>query len=718
MDADSMAAASYEAMLRENDAETIVELRHQIAAADVAYYEHDAPFFDDAHYDDLKRQLAALEEARPDLVTPTSPTQIVSGKASDRFAKIKHRQPMLSLDNSLSIEELYKWCEGLGTFPGGLRRNILAELKMDGLSLSVTYAKGKLVSAATRGDGEVGEDVTEQAKQITDLPLTIANEDDIFEVRGECYMPRSVFADLNAALADAGKKLLVNCRNAAAGSLRQKDPAVTKARRLAFMAFGVSDETLPAMDSDARILDLLAVYGFSVVPNNLMLNGLPVNHYARKIEDQRAEFDFDIDGIVYKIDERSIRREFGFTSRAPRWATAYKFPAERKTTILKAIEIQVGRTGAQTPVGILEPVFVGGVTVTSVTLHNEDEINRLHLVPGATVIVQRAGDVIPQVVGVDPDAPIVKGFYSFPTTCASCGSLTFRPEGEAVRRCIAGTTCPAQTQAALEHFVSRDAMNIDGLGPSQIAELIEQFGLSKASQIMALPDARYETYWDVANWGEAPDGTVEEWIANWKGWGKTSAAKLMRAIKKARKVDLARFIYALGIRNVGETTSKDIAKHIKTVDAFFDAVRHVDGFRDAGIGDVHGIGPTVVRSIDQHFEVEANFKEVHDLRLVCEIGDVAVRAGGPALLEGEMLCFTGGMTTYSRDQALIIAADLGAKVTNAPSKKVSILVAGTNVGAKKIEAAKLAGSDVKDEAWFVGVVEEAKLQGYKPDVLA
>lgn len=714
MDSDQLAASTYQQMMSAgNDSASRTrhtELLHILAAADVGYYEHDEPVMEDHAYDDLKRELAQIESDYPILVSGESPTQKVSGKATDRFAKVKHRQPMLSLDNSLTLDALFEWAEGLN-LP---QADILGELKMDGLSLSVTYEAGKLVRAATRGDGEIGEDVTEQAKQITDLPLTIAFKG-FLEVRGECYMPRSVFTDLNEGFAAEGKKLLVNCRNAAAGALRQKNPAVTKTRRLRFMAFGISDESMPDQDSDTNILEALHELRFSVVPHDIVTASWIARH-AKKTAEKRAGLDYDIDGIVYKIDSRALRRKFGFTSRAPRWATAYKFPAERKTTILRKIVVQTGRTGALTPVGVLDPVFVGGVTVTSVTLHNEDEIKRLRLIPGVKVVVQRAGDVIPQVVGLADDSPIVKGIYVFPTECPSCGGRTERPEGEAVRRCIAGSACPAQVQGYLEHFVSRDAMNIDGLGPSQIADLIQYLGLKRPSQIMCLPEATCADFDRGLPGGPCGDRTVAEDMEEWDGYGKSSVAKLMKAIKAARKPSLDRFIYALGIRNVGETTAKDIAKHLKTVDAFFEAVSYDGGFADMGVGSIDGIGPIIMSSIEDHFHGRPQYDEAFALRQALDIQDMK-SSDGPQVLAGEVVCFTGGMDRWSRDQAFVIAEELGAKITNSAAKKTTILVAGSNVGAKKIEAAEKNGCKVISEADFIAIVEDAITQGYKLDVM-
>ncbi len=691
------------------------DLLTRAAEADRAYYEDDAPIMEDGDYDAIKRSIATVEAAKPWLVSKDSPTQKVGGKAdAERFAKAEHLQRMESLANSFNGEDLAAFVARCGIGP---EEDLIAELKMDGLSMSLIYRDGKLVRAATRGDGTIGEDVTEQAKQIIDLPHEIEELEEV-EVRGECYMSKTSFENNNKRLSAAGKKLLVNCRNGAAGALRQKNPKVTKERGLSFMAFGVSDASLTHLDDDGDVLADLSAMGFSVVPfRRVKATAFAVGLDVEQAAKERPGLPYDIDGRVYKVASRAKRRAMGSTSNAPRWATAYKFPAERRTTLLKDIVVQTGRTGALTPVGVLEPVFVGGVTVSSVTLHNEDEIERLDLVPGCHVIVQRAGDVIPQIVGVDPNGPIVKGIYGFPTECPSCGGPTDRPAGQAVRRCIAGTTCPAQVQTYLEHFVSRKAMNIDGLGPSQIEDMIQYLGLSKASQIMNLPD-----YVLAEIDGDFPEGEenmpVSEAMEFWDGYGKSSVAKIMKAIKKARSPDLARFIYALGIRNVGETTAKDLAKHFGTVSAFFDAVRVENGFKDAGIGSIDGVGPVVMESIEDHFSSNHNFDEAFALRLACEIQDMPkASASEVQTLAGETICFTGGMTRWSREQGLLIAAELGAKTTNSAAKSTTILVAGSNVGAKKIEAAEKNGTKVISEQDFINIVEEAISLGYKLDVM-
>lgn len=382
--------------------------------------------------------------------------------------------------------------------------------------------------------------------------------------------------------------------------------------------------------------------------------------------------------------------------------------------------VQTGRTGALTPVAILEPVSVGGVTVTSVTLHNEDEIHRLGLWPkiGMKVVIQRAGDVIPQVVGIAPGEPMVKGIWHFPTECPSCGGAAERPDGESIRRCLNATTCPAQVQGYLEHFASRKAMNIDGLGPSQITDLVDgMFGIKKASQIMALPDLTLYDFGTADEWNAA-DSPISEIMETWAGYGKSSVAKLMKAIKKARSPDLARFIYALGIRNVGEGTSKDIAKHLVTVEAFFEAVVTAGGFKLAGISSIDGIGPVVMDSIENHFWSAKNYDETFALRLVCDIKDMpSVELSEVQPLAGEVVCFTGSMTRWSRDQGILIAGELGAKVTNSAAKSTTILVAGTNVGAVKIKKATDLGTKVITETEFIAIVETAISQGYHLDVM-
>lgn len=696
------------------------DLVRERAAADVAYYEHDAPVMSDEDYDILSITITTIEADYPELCFKDSPVKKVSGRATEGFEKVKHKVRMESLANSFNQQDLNAWRNGF-TLTDEDSPLLLHELKMDGLSLSVHYEDGFLTSAVTRGDGETGEDVTKQALRIWDLPSIIEATGHV-EVRGEVYMSRTQFAKLNAELEAQGKKKLVNCRNAAAGALRQKNPDITEQRGIQFMAFGVSPTTFALMDTDEQVLEKLKALGFNVVPYGWIEDITEAEAVIEAIERERAHLAYDIDGVVWKIDDRIARERLGSTSKAPRWATAFKFAAEKKATRLLDVQFQVGRTGAITPVAILEPVFVGGVTVSNATLHNEDEIARLGITIGDMVEIQRAGDVIPQVVRVvdDPADQLWDGIYQtvrFPTTCPSCKGPTERKEGEAVRRCISGPTCPAQRQGYLEHFVSRDAMNIDGLGPSQIEDLIKYLGLSKASQIMTLPDA-YLYDFGFSQADAVPNEPVTDVMQVWSGYGKSSVTKMMRAIKKARTPDLGRFIYALGIRNVGSSTAKDIARHFGTVDAFFKAVKVTGGFQAAKLQDVDGIGPIVMASLDDFFEKVDNYDETFALRLALEIADMPkAQAAEVQLLAGEVVCFTGGLDRWSREQAMLIATELGAKVINSAAKSTTILVCGNNVGAKKIEAAEKNGAVAKDEAWFIGIVEQAIEQGYKLDVM-
>lgn len=695
-------------------------LLEQAALADAAYYQDDMPIMSDADYDDIKRSIAKLEAEHPHLVSPDSPTQKISGAASEAFEKVRHRQRMESLDNSFSPTEVAEWAsKNLGD-----EDVLLGELKMDGLSLSVVYENGVLVRAVTRGDGEVGEDVTHTAREIVGLPLNIKRyldpADEVVEVRGEVYMTHAAFDthNTNVEMGTAGKgvKKLVNCRNGAAGALRQKDPKITAKRKIRFMAFGVTEDTFPDLENDDEVLETLGSMGFEVVPHFIIGNQpKAIEQQIEKYATERPDLPFDIDGIVWKINNRGTRKGMGSTSRAPRWATAYKFPAEKKTTKLLDVQFQVGRTGAITPVAILEPVFVGGVTVSTATLHNEDELRRLDVFINDIVEIQRAGDVIPQVVRVVERARDALSI-TFPTECPACGGPTQRHDDEAVRRCTSGWNCEPQVQAYLEHFVSRDAFNIDGLGPSQLEDLREFLDVVEPSVIMKLPDLRVYDLFPSQFDPRRDEITVEEAIANWKGYGKTSAKKLMTTIKRARTIQLDRFIYALGIRNVGKTTARDIAKELKTVNAFFTCVKN-EGIFEEKIGHVDGIGPVVLSSLEAHFENEDNYKEVFALRLACEIQDMPMNESGPKPLAGEVICFTGGMPKWTRDQCLIIAEELGAKTTNAAAKKTTILVAGENVGAKKIEAAEKFGCRIESPEWFYGVVEEAVSEGYKLDVM-
>lgn len=669
--------------------------------ADLAYHELDDPVMTDADYDALCRELRTLDV----------PLGVGAKPVSGRFKKVTHKVRMESLDNAFTEEDVTNF---LGNLPADAVFSILAQHKLDGLSLSLEYERGKLIRAVTRGDGEIGEDVTAQASTISTIPQEVDHPRPL-TVRGEVVMTKVEFERINAELAAAGKKLFANPRNAAAGSLRQKNPAITASRKLTFIAFGVTPESFPGVHQDEEVLSSLSALGFTAAESDECGSLAAIMTHFTLMEANRASLPYDVDGVVYKANDRTLREYMGSTSRAPRWAIAHKFPAEKAITVLTAVDYQVGRTGAITPVARLLPVNVGGVLVSNATLHNEDEIARLGILIGDRVEVQRAGDVIPQVLRVIEKA-WAGAEIVFPTTCPSCGSETLRERDEAVRRCVAGRDCPAQLQAFLEHFVSRDAINIDGLGASQIADLVDgMFGLKSPVEVMRLPDLYLYDFGPAEMWNAA-DRPVSEVMEEWAGYGKTSVRNLMAAIKKARTVDLARFIYALGIRNVGQTTAKDIARFFGSADAFFEAIAYEDGF--VPLLNVDGIGTVVLDCIEQHFSIKARYDEAFELRHVCDVQDpVKPRFDSTMLLAGETIVFTGGLERWDRDAASVIAEDLGAKVTGSVSKKTTILVAGTNTGKVKTDKAEACGTKVIDEAGFIEIVERAVAAGYKLDVM-
>lgn len=684
------------------------ELMRQKAEADFAYHVLDDPIISDAEYDSICTQI--ITEGG-DLDTVGAP---VTGT---NFAKVKHRVRMGSLDNAFAPEDVGKFALTTNA------THYTAQHKMDGLSLDLTYENGKLAQAATRGDGEIGEDVTAQARHLN-IPLTV-EEPSLFNVRGEAYMPRSIFLKLNEELTAAGKKPFANCRNAAAGSMRQKKAKLVADRGIRFMTFGATPDSFPTLVSEFEVLARLKSMGFDIVPTWECDGSVELLQTFDEIALERPNLDYDIDGVVYKVDNRKHRVELGETSRTPRWGIAHKFPAEKAITVLRGVDFQVGRTGAITPVARLDPVNVGGVMVANATLHNEDEIKRLGVNIGDKVEIQRAGDVIPQVMRV-VDINHNGVATVFPTACPCCSGETHREPGEAVRRCIAGHNCPDQLQAFLEHFVSRDAMNIDGLGPSQIKDLIRFLRIKFPAQIMQLPDLKVSNdpdkpliVWDAEIDFESETCveylTVAQAMAIWEGYGKTSVTKLMSAIRKARTVSLDRFIYALGIRNVGQTTARDIAKFFRTTDAFFKALNTDKGF-DV-LRQVDGIGPVVVQCLEEAAELILD--EAFYLRRVCSIQDMAdVLADHLLVLKDEVMVFTGGLERWDRDAASIIAEDLGAKVTGSVSKKTTIMVAGSNTGKVKTDAAARFGTRVIDEAGFIAIVEDAVAKGYQLDVMA
>jgi DNA ligase (NAD+) len=678
-------------------------LAEEIAAADVAYHTQDAPVMSDAAYDALRRRLNALEEAFPHLKAAPTPLTRVGAAPSEKFAKVRHAVPMLSLDNAFSEDDAKDFVARVRRFLGWPEAEPLAftaEPKIDGLSLSLRYENGVLVTAATRGDGEEGEDVTANARTIRDIPQRLAvHAPPVLEVRGEVYLSHADFAAINARQREAGEKEFANPRNAAAGSLRQLDPAITASRPLRFFAYAwgeiIWDGERP--DTQTAMIAWLARLGFQV-------NSLAVRcetpeemlaHY-RLIESRRSSLGYDIDGVVYKVDRLDLRERLGFAARSPRWAIAHKFPAEQATTTLEAIDIQVGRTGALTPVARLRPVTVGGVVVTSATLHNADEIARLDVRIGDAVTVQRAGDVIPQIVNVLVERrPEGAEPYVFPQICPCelatpvVQEETASGEKTKVRRCSGEFACPHQRIEHLRHFVSRRAFDIEGLGEKQIEFFHAQGLIRQPADIFTL-QAR----------DEAP-GNLQR-IKNFEGFGETSVRKLFEAIEARRTISLERFIYALGIRHVGETTAKALARGYGDWPAF-EAAALAIASGDAQARDemdaLDQIGETVVEAVAAYFAEPHNRALVEALagQLTIQPAQKPVAASPVA---GKTVVFTGTLERMTRDEAKAMAERLGAKVSGSVSKKTDLVVAGPGAGSKLKDATALGIEVIDEAAWL------------------
>ena len=673
------------------DAERAAFLRVEIERHNHAYYVLDAPTIPDAEYDRLFRELQELEAAHPELKTPDSPTQRVGGSPLVAFRQLAHAVPMLSLNNAFSSEEVVAFdrrcSEGLATSSV----DYACEPKFDGLAVSLLYENGVFVRGATRGDGFTGEDVTHNLRTVRNIPLRLPATSNAavparIEVRGEVLMPRREFAALNERQRASGEKEFANPRNAAAGSLRQLDPRITAKRPLRFFAYGVAEARAennavppaPTFGDGAirhsEVMDRLAAWGFPVAAERAMVKGSDgLLEYYERIGAVRRELPYDIDGVVYKVDCLADQVKLGFVARAPRFALAHKFPAEEALTTVEAIEVQVGRTGAITPVARLAPVFVGGVTVTNATLHNEDEVLRKDVRVGDTVIVRRAGDVIPEVAAVVPEKrPPHAGKFSMPKACPVCGSAVEKPEDEAIARCTGGLFCPAQRKQALLHFASRRTLDIEGLGDKLVDQLVD-------NDIIKTPADLYKL--DIRA------------LANLERMAEKSAANLLAAIEKSRKTTLARFIFALGIRNVGEATAKDLARHFGGLDALMAA----DAERLQQVTDV---GPVVAASIARFFAEPHNVEVVEQLRAAgvrWEEGAPAPLANSP--IAGKTFVLTGTLPTLTRDVAKQLIEALGGKVAGSVSKKTHYVVAGTEAGSKLDKAREL-GVTILDEAEF------------------
>ncbi len=660
----------------------IEELRGEIRRHLHAYHVLDAPEISDAEYDALFRELEELESAHPELITPDSPTQRVGAPASDLFAPVAHRQQMFSLDNAVTAEELAAWETRLERQLGRPPAGYVCELKIDGLAVSLTYERGRLTRAATRGDGVVGEDVTGNVRTIGAVPLVLAGDPaDVMEVRGEIYMPLSAFEELNARQAEEGGPTYVNPRNTAAGSVRQKDPAVTAGRKLSIWVFqlGHVEGGPPLFERHSDTLAWLADLGLRTNPATAAVESIEEVHaYVAAAEERRHAHDYEIDGVVIKIDSLAEQREVGFTAKSPRWAVAYKFPPEEKTTKLLAIEVNVGRTGAVTPYAVLDPVFVGGVTVANATLHNEDEVARKDVRVGDTVVVRRAGDVIPQVMG--PVESLRSGDevpWRMPADCPFCGNPIVRREGEAVARCTGGFECEGRLREYLSHFVSRGGMDIEGLGYKTIELLLGEGMISDPADVFTLDFDRLRAF---------------------EGWGDTSVDNLRAAIDAGRDRPLARLLTALGIPLVGGTVARMLARRFRSLPRMLDA-------SEEELGAIEGIGPEIVRSVREWAAEPENRK------LVSKLAAAGVRLGDPEpegvaadLLDGVTLVITGTLDTLSREQAKEAVENRGGKVTGSVSKKTTALVAGESPGGKLAKAETL-GVPVIDEQTFLALLE-------------
>ena len=657
-----------------------------IAHHDRLYHTNDAPEISDADYDALVRRNRAVEQAFPALVRPDSPSRQVGAAPAGHLAKVAHARPMYSLDNAFSDEEVGEFVARVRRFlrlPDDAAVTLTAEPKIDGLSCSLRYEDTRLVQALTRGDGAVGEDVTANVRTIGDIPQSLPGDaPGIFEVRGEVYMEKAAFAALNARLFATGgetARQFANPRNAAAGSLRQKDAGVTADRPLRFLAHGWGETSALPGDTQTAVVDALRRWGFPIAAGfRTCADTAEALAQYRAIEAERADLRFDIDGVVYKVDRLDWQQRLGAVGRAPRWALAHKFPAERAQTTLNAIDVQVGRTGKLTPVARLEPVTVGGVVVTNATLHNADEIARLRVRPGDRVLLQRAGDVIPQIVeNLSPGAD--RPAWTFPTHCPECGSEALAEEGEVDIRCTGGLICPAQRIERLRHFVSRGAMDIEGLGAKQIEDFFRDGLIHAPADIFRLTrDQLLARKKDAAVWAD----------------------KLLAAIDAKRAPDPVRFLFALGIRHIGSITARDLLKAFGTVErlaAVAIAAAGNEGAR-AEIATVEGVGPTVTEALVDFFREEHNRVAWDDL-----LGQVRPLPFAQAVRESEVsgktVVFTGSLQTLSRDEAKAQAEALGARVSGAVSAKTDLVVAGPGAGSKLKKAAELGVRVIDEEGW-------------------
>ena len=678
-----------EALTEPDAAAELARLAAEIAHHDRAYHQPDAPEITDADYDALRRRNAAIEARFPHLIRADSPSSRIGGGPETGFAKLRHRVPMLSLDNAFDATGFAEFCARVRRFlglPGDAPLAFVGEPKIDGLSINLTYEKGRFVRGATRGDGTEGEDVTANLRTMKSVPAVLTGHaPEVIEIRGEVFMTKADFLALNEAQALAGQKVFANPRNAAAGSLRQLDVKVTAGRPLSLYAYAQGEASEAVANTHWAYLQRLKAWGFVVNPlSRPLATETEAAAFQAEMAAERSGLAYDIDGVVYKIDELGLQRRLGFVGRAPRWAIAWKFPAEQAMTVLKAISIQVGRTGALTPVAELEPVNVGGVLVARATLHNEDEIARKDIRVGDTVVLQRAGDVIPQILSFLADRrPAGAEPFRFPHICPACDSHAVRPPGEVVRRCTGGLICPAQRVERLIHFVSRPAFDIDGLGEKTIREFYDEGWLTGPADLFRLPAREAE-------------------IAVRDGWGQVSARNLVRAIEARRRILLGRFIYALGIRRIGEANAKLLARHYGSFAHWRDqmlSATTVGSEAREELGSISGIGPAIADELVDFFGEPRNLATLDQLQAELTIEDATGPGEADSPLAGKTIVFTGTLETMTRPEAKARAEALGAKVTDSVSKKTDLVVVGADAGSKARKATDLGVRTISEAEW-------------------
>jgi DNA ligase (NAD+) len=696
MTGDTLGARPPEALTEEEAAAELAALAAEIAHHDRAYHQHDAPEISDADYDALVRRNRAIEGRFPELIRDDSPSKQVGAQAAEGFSKLRHGVPMLSLDNAFAPEDFAEFAARIRRFLG-LKEDTLrfvGEPKIDGLSVNLLYEGGRFTRGATRGDGTEGEDVTANLRTLAGLPLRLKGQaPERIEIRGEVFVEKSAFLAFNTAEGEAGRRIFANPRNFAAGSLRQLDAKITAQRPLKLFAYAMGAASALPAETHWEYLARLRDWGFEVNPlSELLPDETAAAAFQAGIGERRASLAYDIDGVVYKLDRLDWQNRLGFVGRAPRWAIAWKFPAEQATTTLLRIEIQVGRTGALTPRAVMQPVNVGGVMVQHATLHNEDEIARKDVRPGDTVVLQRAGDVIPQIVSVVLEKrPADSQPFVFPEVCPACGSHAVRPPGEVVKRCTGGLICPAQAVERLKHFVARNTMDIEGLGEENIQKLYDEGLVRSPADIFRLaPHAGRMRAWE--GWGARAKKAEES----------KKVPNLLAAIERRRSPPFDRFIFALGIRRIGEANARLLARHYHSLPEWRErmlAARIIGSEAREELGSIQGVGPAIAQELVDFFDEPRNLAALDDLATEVTPEPVASTAAADSPFAGRTLVFTGTLETMTRPEAEARAEILGAKVTKSVSKKTDFVVVGADAGSKAKKAAELGVRVLSETEW-------------------